>query len=348
MLIGEVARRSGVSARMLRHYDTLGLVRPTGRTVGNYREYTPADVRRIFHVEGLRSLGLSLRQIARTLDDPGFTPSALVGDLILQTEERLRRDRELLDRLRTVGAAEPAGWEDVARVVELLHGLRSRNAERRQQTVLATPLPAELLAGAVLTEADPYVAGALRWALARSGGDGAASLASGLAAGDAEVRRRAVLALAELPGDEATAMLTGALDDPDPAIRRCAALALGPRGVTAAVPTLVRMVVDGPNDVEAGEHLGALARDPARAETIMSALTGELAAHATDPAVRIRLVQALAEMPGTVALDVLRALSLDADRPVAMIAATLVSALTRGAEPSVAGGGPPATDASSR
>ena len=61
MLIGEVARRSGVSARMLRHYDSLGLVRPTGRTGGGYREYSGADIRRIFHIESLRSLGLSLR-----------------------------------------------------------------------------------------------------------------------------------------------------------------------------------------------------------------------------------------------------------------------------------------------
>ncbi len=109
MLIGEVARRSGVSARMLRHYDALGLVRPTGRTVGGYREYSPADIRRIFHVEGLRTLGLSLSQIARALDDPGFAPATLVGDLIRKTEERLHREQELLDRLRRGGAA-PLRW----------------------------------------------------------------------------------------------------------------------------------------------------------------------------------------------------------------------------------------------
>ncbi|WP_280488371.1 MerR family transcriptional regulator, partial [Nocardia farcinica] len=107
MLIGEVARRSGVSARMLRHYDALGLVRPTGRTVGGYREYSPADIRRIFHVEGLRTLGLSLSQIARALDDPGFAPATLVGDLIRKTEERLHREQELLDRLRRGGPPPP-------------------------------------------------------------------------------------------------------------------------------------------------------------------------------------------------------------------------------------------------
>ncbi|MDG4753540.1 MerR family transcriptional regulator [Micromonospora sp. WMMD718] len=332
MLIGEVARRSGVSARMLRHYDTLGLVRPTGRTVGGYREYTPEDIRRIFHVEGLRSLGLSLRQIARTLDDPGFTPAALVGDLIRKAEERLRRERELLDRLRKVDAAGPAGWRDVARIVELLHGLGSRDAARRQQAVLAPAehdsVPAELLAEAVLTESDPNVAGALRWALARAGGDGVASLSSGLASGDVEVRRRAVRALAELPGDEATVMLTDALGNPDPAIRRHAALALGARGESRAVPALVGIVVEGPNDVEAAELLGTLARgDAALADRIMGALVDELAAPTADSATRIRLTQALADMPGTIALHTLRQLAQDDDRMVALVASALVNVL---------------------
>ncbi len=57
MLIGEVSRRCGVSTRMLRHYDTLGLVKPTGRTSSGYREYSADDIRRLFHVESLRTLG---------------------------------------------------------------------------------------------------------------------------------------------------------------------------------------------------------------------------------------------------------------------------------------------------
>ena len=74
---------------MLRHYDSLGLVRATGRTGAGYREYSGEDIRRIFHIESLRSLGLSLREVGRALDDPGFTPPALVGDLIGRTRERI-------------------------------------------------------------------------------------------------------------------------------------------------------------------------------------------------------------------------------------------------------------------
>ncbi|NKY43059.1 MerR family transcriptional regulator [Nocardia cerradoensis] len=332
MLIGEVARYSGVSARMLRHYDSLGLVRPTGRTTGGYREYSVQDIRRIFHVEGLRSLGLSLTQIGRALDDPGFTPSALVGDLVRATEERLSRDRELLERLRAVEAAEPSGWQDALRIVELLRGLGSSNAARRQQAVLAPAeeMPAELLAEAVLAESDPYVAGALRWALARAGADGVLNVASGLDSADVEVRRRAASALAEIAGQESSAVLLDALTDPDATVRRISALALGARGDTRAVPELVATVIEGPNDVEAAELLGSLARDTQWADRILGALAGELAAHPPGSPVRLRLAQALAELPGSLALNTLRPLVHDDDRAVALLAAALVRTLEHG------------------
>ncbi|EHR51130.1 putative transcriptional regulator [Saccharomonospora marina XMU15] len=330
MLIGEVARRCGVSARMLRHYDSLGLVRPTGRTVGGYREYREADIRRILHVEGLRSLGLSLRQVGRALEDPSFAPATLISDLIERTEDRLKREQELLERLRAIETSAPAGWQGVLRTVELLHGLNSPSAAHRQQAVLAPaedrPVPAELLAKAVLGESDPNVAGALRWALARAGGAGVASVASGVYSENVDIRRRAVLAIAQLPGDESTAVLTDALGDSDTTVRARAALALGRRGETAAVPTLVDLVLAGRNDVEAAEVLGRLSLESGCQDWITGSLVDQLAAHA-DSAVRIRLTQALVELPGARARSALRELAQDDDRAVARIASALAGAL---------------------
>jgi DNA-binding transcriptional MerR regulator len=354
MLIGDVARHSGVSTRMLRHYDALGLVRPTGRTAGGYREYSAEDIRRIFHVESLRSLGLSLKQIGRALDDQAFTPATLVSELIRWTEDRLEREQELLERLRTIDASAPAGWQDVLRVVELMQGINSPSAARRQQTVLtrseSVPVPAELLANAILAEADPNVAGALRWALARSGDDGVTTLAAGLHSEDVDVRRRAVLAIARMsdtPG--VTAVLADALGDPDPPVRRHAALALGKRGVTAAVPALVGMVVEGVNDVDAAEVLGTLSRDPGSEQRIVTALVDELAAHTADSAIRIRLTQALVELSGTTAREVLHRLADDDDRAVALVASAFVGVLEqRSADGDGRGGGesPPGRDRS--
>ncbi|MFE5856510.1 MerR family transcriptional regulator [Streptomyces sp. NPDC056500] len=325
MLIGDVARRSGVSARMLRHYESFGLVRPTGRTDGGYREYSGEDIRRIFHIESLRSLGLSLREVKRALDDPAFTPLELVDDLIRQTRERIEQETELLMLLRQVGAVEPAGWEDVLQIVGLLRALASKSAGKRQSAALfsadETVVPVEALVEAVLSESDPHVAGALRWALAQAGDGVAELLAEGLDSPAAEVRKRAVQSIAEVTNGGATAALRDALTNSDIVVRRCAALALGARGVADAVPVLIDMVVEQQSDVEAADALASLASRPALADRIATELVERLAHGAADASARRRLAEALADIPGRVAARSLAELSQDEDRAVALTAA---------------------------
>ena len=331
MLIGDVARRSGVSARMLRHYDSLGLARPTGRTGAGYREYAEEDIRRILHIEILRSLGLSLREVGRALDEPGFAPSELVDDLVARTRERIARETELLTRLRRIRAAEPVGWEEVLQVIALLQGLGSDSAGRRQRAALSADdvVPVEVLVEAALSETDPNVAGALRWALERSGTGGLAQLADALSSPDAAVRRRAVEALAELPDEAAAPVLRGALASDDLVDRRRAALALGNRGVAGTAPTLVDMIVAGADDVDAADALSALAAEPAEpgfADEIAAMLVDRLADDGLDAAIRRRLTQAFAGIPGPVASRALAALVADDDPGVAATA-TYVSSL---------------------
>ncbi|MFD5737536.1 MerR family transcriptional regulator [Streptomyces sioyaensis] len=325
MLIGEVAGRSGVSARMLRHYESLGLVRPSGRTGSGYREYSGEDIQRIFHIESLRSLGLSLREIGRALDDPRFMPSALVDDLIRRTRERIAAETELLTRLRRIDAADPAGWEDVLQVVALLQALESKSADARQRAALSSadevPVPVEALVEAALSETEPNVAGALRWALARSSGRGPALLAEGLGSPVAAVRERAVRSLAEMPGGEVTAHLRDALANPDVVVRGYAALELGTRGVADAVPTLLDMIVEGRNDTDAADALSVLASDTVTADQIATGLADRLAHDTTEAPARGRLTQALAGIPGTRASRALVELSHDVDRAVALTAA---------------------------
>ena len=303
MLIGDVARYTGVSVRMLRHYDAMGLVRPTGRTIGGYRDYSDDDVRTILQVKTLRSLGLTLKQIGRILEDPGRAPAALVDDLIRQTEERLDRERELLDRLRAIAASRPADWQEAVRIVKLVRGLGSASASRRQQAVLSWPAdvapPVDLLVRAVLSESDPNVAGALQWALARSDGDVVAGLRTGAQSDDVDIRRRAILAIAAMPeAPGADVVLVGALGDSDVTARKHAALALGRLGEAAAVPVLVDMVADGVGDVEAAEALESLSRIPACARSVEASVAGKMKDVAADSAARERLAEALAGCVG--------------------------------------------------
>lgn len=314
MLIGEVANHTGVSARMLRHWESLGLVDPEVRSTG-YRDYSTQDIQRIFHIEGLRSLGLSLKQIAAALQDPGFTPESLVNELIESTEERLRQEHELLDRLIAVRQAGPENWEDAAKTVELLRALESVDPARRQVAALQGTLPTHAVVGALLHEPSINVLGALQWSIANGESeDIVEALSEHLYDDDPAVRLRVIQTLRKMPKADIPD-LTALFDDPDPTIRRHAALtAVTP----AAIPILLDMATNGPQDVDAAEALAVLAKESALGEKIKDSLYDALLN--PDQPTRIRLMQALLELPGEMTEAVMTELSEDADPVIASMA----------------------------
>lgn len=62
--IGEAARLSGVSAKMVRHYESLSLLPPVHRTDSGYRLYTQADVHTLHFIRRCRELGFAMTDVA--------------------------------------------------------------------------------------------------------------------------------------------------------------------------------------------------------------------------------------------------------------------------------------------
>lgn len=62
--IGVAARLSGISPKMLRHYESLGLLGEVHRTGSNYRQYGPADVHTLRFIRRARDMGFNLEAIA--------------------------------------------------------------------------------------------------------------------------------------------------------------------------------------------------------------------------------------------------------------------------------------------
>ncbi|MFA7439694.1 MAG: Cu(I)-responsive transcriptional regulator [Sphingomonadaceae bacterium] len=102
MNIGGAATASGVSARMIRHYEKTGLIPPPARTPGGYRDYAKADVHRLRFIANARDLGFPIEDIRELLslwaDDQ--RTSANVKALALARAEELGRKADALRAMR--------------------------------------------------------------------------------------------------------------------------------------------------------------------------------------------------------------------------------------------------------
>ena len=67
MQIGETSKATGVSAKMIRHYESIGLIPEADRRDSNYRDYASDDVHRLGFIRRARDLGFSIDQIRNLL-----------------------------------------------------------------------------------------------------------------------------------------------------------------------------------------------------------------------------------------------------------------------------------------
>ncbi len=68
MQIGEVADRTGLSLRTLRHYDEVGLLQPSARSEGGFRLYTEDDLERLMVIRRMKPLGFSLEDMVEVME----------------------------------------------------------------------------------------------------------------------------------------------------------------------------------------------------------------------------------------------------------------------------------------
>lgn len=97
--IGELAKRSGLTVRALHHYDKIGLLCPTVRADNTYRLYDEGDVLRLYRIQALRRLQLSLEEIRLILDDDSVSMDDIVRQQISLMEKQASEALTLRDHL---------------------------------------------------------------------------------------------------------------------------------------------------------------------------------------------------------------------------------------------------------
>jgi DNA-binding transcriptional MerR regulator len=100
--VGELAKHSGLTVRTLHHYDSIGLLRPSGRSDSGYRLYNPDDVARLPGIQALRGLGLPLEEIGQLLGDGGTAMPGIIDRQLQALDEQIEQATRLRQHLRLV------------------------------------------------------------------------------------------------------------------------------------------------------------------------------------------------------------------------------------------------------
>jgi MerR family transcriptional regulator, copper efflux regulator len=104
--IGEVAERTGLSIRTIRHYEEVGLVVPSSRSTGRFRLYSPQDVARLRTLRHMKPLGFPL--------------------------EEMRTLMEAMDTI-AAGRASTSAGEDAHEVVRRFHGVMTERVRQARE-----------------------------------------------------------------------------------------------------------------------------------------------------------------------------------------------------------------------
>ena len=111
MNIGQAAAQSGVSAKMIRYYESIGLLRPATRTQSGYRQYADTDVQTLRFIRRSRDLGFSLERIATLLQLWGDTSrksqdvKQLAKQYIAELDEDIRKLQSLRAQVKQLAQA---------------------------------------------------------------------------------------------------------------------------------------------------------------------------------------------------------------------------------------------------
>ncbi|MGF9757823.1 MerR family transcriptional regulator [Microvirga sp. 0TCS3.31] len=95
--IGEVAARTDLSLRSLRHWEEVGLLEPSGRSDGGFRLYTEADVDKVLVIRRMKPLGFSLDEM-----------KAVMADIETLADPNVAEDASSAARLRLVATQQDA------------------------------------------------------------------------------------------------------------------------------------------------------------------------------------------------------------------------------------------------
>lgn len=132
--IGRLAQATRTTVRALRHYDQIGLLRPTERTQNGHRRYGPDDLRRLYRIRALRTFGLSLDEIATALAAPASMTALLHAHLAALSRRAAEIEALRTQLTRLLDHDDPTGY---LKALEMMAMLDSYLTPEQQDSLAA-------------------------------------------------------------------------------------------------------------------------------------------------------------------------------------------------------------------
>lgn len=106
MNIGQASKASGVTTKMIRYYESVGLIRPADRTDSNYRDFGERDINELRFIRRARNLGFSVVEISRLLalwrdrERPSREVKAVAEKHVADLDAKIAEMKAMADTLR--------------------------------------------------------------------------------------------------------------------------------------------------------------------------------------------------------------------------------------------------------
>lgn len=100
--VGELAKQTGLTVRMLHHYDKIGLFTPSKSSEKGHRIYTETDISRLQQIMSLKQLGFALEEIKRMMENPKLNPAEVIKVQLESVRESIQIQKQLCSRLERI------------------------------------------------------------------------------------------------------------------------------------------------------------------------------------------------------------------------------------------------------
>lgn len=135
--VGELAKQTGLTVRMLHHYDKIGLFSPSQSSDKGHRIYTETDITKLQQIMSLKQLGFALDKIKEMVENPNLNPVEVIKVQLESVKEYYRIQEQLCSRLERIyellNSQQEVKAEQFINLIEVINMSKEKYFTQEQQ-----------------------------------------------------------------------------------------------------------------------------------------------------------------------------------------------------------------------